>query len=198
MTELALTLIPDGSMELFAFSVLILSSFAASLITAAFGIGGGAMLLAIMATLAPPAALIPTHGAIQVGSNAGRALVMFCHIFWPALPAFTAGSVIGAVFGGSLAITLSPAWVQIGIGSFIIWSVLGRPPRGMHDWQFTIGIFSSFLTMFFGATGPFIATFTRSRNLPRHTHVGTHAALMILQHSIKTITFGLLGFALSE
>ncbi len=31
------------------------------------------MLLAVMATLVPPAALIPTHGVIQIGSNLGRA-----------------------------------------------------------------------------------------------------------------------------
>jgi hypothetical protein len=43
----------------------------------AFGIGGGAALLAVMASLVPPAALIPVHGVVQVGSNLGRALTTF-------------------------------------------------------------------------------------------------------------------------
>jgi hypothetical protein len=45
--------------------LLIVASFATSFITAAFGIGGGGVLLAILASLVPPAALIPVHGLVQ-------------------------------------------------------------------------------------------------------------------------------------
>lgn len=175
--------------------LLIAASFGASLITAAFGIGGGALLLGIMASLVPPAALIPVHGIVQTGSNLGRALVMLRHAFWPAVPAFVAGSTAGAALGGVLVVRIPPAYVQIGIGLFITWSVLARPPRAIRDWPFAVGLTSSFLTMFFGATGVFVATFTKSLALGRHAHVATHAVLMTVQHGIKTATFGLLGFA---
>ncbi|MDT0681448.1 sulfite exporter TauE/SafE family protein [Roseicyclus sp. F158] len=190
-------IMPDG-MSYLVLLLLLAASFVSSFITVAFGIGGGAMLLAIMATLVPPAALIPTHGMIQIGSNLGRALVVLKHIFWPALPAFTIGSLIGAAVGGSLVVNIPPAWIQIAVGSFIIWSIFGRPPRGVRDWPLAVGLFSSFLTMFFGATGLFVATFTKSHELPRHSHVATHAALMTVQHGVKTIAFGLLGFAFGE
>jgi uncharacterized membrane protein YfcA len=49
--------------------------------------------------------------------------------------------------------------------------------------------------MFFGATGVFVATLTKSLALGRHAHVAPHAARMTMQHGIKTVTFGLLGFA---
>lgn len=189
--------LPDGMTEL-VFAALMATSFAASLITVAFGIGGGGILLAVMASLVPPAALIPTHGVIQIGSNLGRAMLTFRHIFWPALPAFAAGSVIGAAAGGAIAVSLPPAWVQLGVGGFVIWSVLARPPQGLRDWPLLVGAVSSFLTMFFGATGLFVATFTKSQNLPRHDHVATHAALMVIQHGLKTLAFGLLGFAFSH
>jgi uncharacterized protein len=175
--------------------VLLGTSFAASFVTVAFGIGGGAMLLAVMATLMPPLALIPVHGVVQTGSNLGRALTTFTHAHWPVVPAFAAGSVLGAGAGGMVAVGIPPALVQIGVGLFIVWSVLASPPRGLRDWPFAVGAFSSFLTMFFGATGPFVATFTRSHALGRHAHVGTHAVLMTVQHAIKTVAFGLLGFA---
>ena len=197
------TMLPDGLTQLpegmsqAVFLLLLATSFAGSFITVAFGIGGGALTLAVMASLVPPAALIPTHGVIQIGSNLGRALVTFRHIFWPAVPAFALGSVIGAGVGGSLAVSLPPAWVQIGVGSFVIWSVLGRPPKGVRDWPLAVGVVSSFLTMFFGATGLFVAIFTKSQKLPRHDHVATQAALMTVQHGIKTMVFGLLGFAFS-
>ena len=194
MIDLAASFMPEG-MSAVTFAALLGTSFAGSLITVAFGIGGGAMLLAVMATLVPPAALIPTHGVIQIGSNLGRALVTFRHIFWPALPAFAAGSIAGAALGGSLVVNLPPAWVQIGVGGFVIWTVLGRPPRGVRDWPFTVGAISSFLTMFFGATGMFVATFTKSQALLRHGHVATHAALMTVQHGVKSLTFSVLGFA---
>ncbi|KMK68826.1 sulfite exporter TauE/SafE family protein [Puniceibacterium sp. IMCC21224] len=190
-------LLPDGMTEM-VFAILVTTSFVASLITVAFGIGGGGVMLAVMATLVPPAALIPTHGVIQVGSNLGRALVTLRHIFWPAVPAFALGSLIGAAMGGALVINLPPEWVQIGVGAFVIWSVLGRPPRGVRDWPVVVGAVSSFLTMFFGATGLFVATFTKSQNLPRHAHVATHATLMTVQHGVKSLTFGLLGFAFAD
>jgi uncharacterized membrane protein YfcA len=185
--------LPDAMSEL-VFAILIGTSFLASLITVALGIGGGGILLAVMATLVPPAALIPTHGVIQIGSNLGRALLIFRQIFWPAVPAFAAGSILGAAVGGSIVVNLPAAWVQIGVGTFVIWSVLARPPQGLRNWPLLVGAVSSFLTMFFGATGLFVASFTKSHKLPRHSDVATHATLMTVQHGIKTIVFGLLGF----
>ncbi|SMX36881.1 sulfite exporter TauE/SafE family protein [Maliponia aquimaris] len=194
---LADLVMPEG-MSALVFGVLMGTSFVASLITVAFGIGGGGLLLAVMATLVPPAALIPTHGVIQIGSNLGRAVLTFRHIYWPALPAFSVGSLIGAGLGGALVVNLPSHWVQIGVGGFVLWSVLGRPPRQVRDWPGVVGLVSSFLTMFFGATGLFVATFTKSQKLPRHAHVATHAALMTVQHGLKTLAFGLLGFAFSH
>lgn len=187
------TLVPPG-LDAMILAALLATSFAASFITVAFGIGGGAVLLAVRATLMPPAMLIPTRGVIQIGSNLGRAAIIG-HIHWPALPAFAIGTLIGAASGGLLVVNIPPALVQIGVGGLILWSVLGRPPRGVRNRPALIGGLSSFLTMFFGATGPFVAVFTKSLALPRHSHVATHAALMTLQHGVKSVAFGLLGVA---
>ena len=174
---------------------LLATSFAASFITIAFGIGGGATLLAVMASLAPPAALIPVHGVIQAGSNLGRAVITRGHVHWSAVPAFVVGSAIGAGLGGLVVVRIPPSLVQVGVGLFVIWSIFAKPPQAIRRWPFAIGAISSFLTMFFGATGVFVASFTRSLALGRHAHVATHAVLMTVQHGVKTATFGLLGFA---
>ena len=69
------------------FYLLILASFATSLMTAALGVGGGIVLIVLMALLVPPAALIPIHGIIQVGSNGGRVAIMAKDVVWqPILP----------------------------------------------------------------------------------------------------------------
>lgn len=180
------------------FFVLLAASFFSSFITVAFGIGGGATLLAVMATLVPAGVLIPTHGVVQAGSNLGRAAVMLGHVHWPAIPAFILGSLAGTGMGGGLVIGIPPSLVHVGVGSFIAWSVIGRPPKAIRRWPVTVGAASSFLTMFFGATGPFVATYTKSLGLGRHAHVATHATLMTVQHALKTVTFGLLGFTFAD
>ena len=53
-------------------------------------IGGGALLIAILASVLPPAVLIPIHGIVQVGSNLGRAAIMLRHLEWSIIPAFVA------------------------------------------------------------------------------------------------------------
>lgn len=175
--------------------VLLAASFAGSFITVALGIGGGAMLLAVMATLVPPAALIPVHGVIQLGSNVFRAALLFSKTYWPPIAAFAVGSAIGAAAGGALVVELPPAVIQIGVGLFVIWSVLARPPAWLSRAPALTGLISSFLTMFFGATGVFVANFVKSLTLERQAHVATHAVLMTLQHGLKIAVFGLLGFA---
>lgn len=193
MIETLFTL-PEGLTEL-AFWILLAMSFVGSFITAALGIGGGALLLVFMATLLPPAAIIPVHGLVQLGSNAGRAAMLLRFVHHPALPGFLLGSVIGSVLGGVVVIELPPHLVQIGLGLFIIWSVLARPPAWLSAHPWIAGGISSFLTMFFGATGVFVANFTKSFKLDRHAHVATHATLMTAQHFLKVVIFGLLGFA---
>ncbi|MEC8293429.1 MAG: sulfite exporter TauE/SafE family protein, partial [Pseudomonadota bacterium] len=54
-----------------------------------------------------------------------------------------------------------------------------------------------FLTMFFGATGPFVAAYLKPRKMARHDQVATHAMFMTFQHGLKVAMFGFLGFALA-
>lgn len=193
MTWLIDQLPPDVAPALFA--ALLGASYAASFITVAFGIGGGAVLLAVLASLLPPAALIPVHGVVQIGSNLSRVLLLMRHIHWPALPLFVAGSLLGSGIGGLIVVEIPARWVQAGVGLFILWAVLAHPPAWLRRWPALTGAISSFLTMFFGATGIFVAGYTKSLKLPRHDHVATHAALMTVQHTLKVLIFGLLGFA---
>ncbi|NNL18630.1 MAG: sulfite exporter TauE/SafE family protein [Boseongicola sp.] len=187
-------LLPPDVSEV-AFIALAVISFLGSFITVALGIGGGGLVLAVMANLVPPLALIPVHGVIQLGSNAGRLAMFFRDVHWVALPAFAIGTLVGATVGGLIAVDLPPAYVEIGVGAFVVFTVFARSPKWLSRWPAIAGVLSSFLTMFFGATGLFVASFTKSLALDRHSHVATHAAVMTLQHGLKVVIFGLLGFA---
>ncbi|WP_353311071.1 sulfite exporter TauE/SafE family protein [Shimia sp. NS0008-38b] len=191
------TLLPPDLAQAAALALLAFS-FAGSFLTAAFGIGGGVAFLGACAILLPPAAIIPVHGVVQLGSNTTRALLFRRNVMWTALPAFVIGSLVGVAIGGSVVVSL-PAWlVQSAVGIFILWVVFVHPPRWLSQWPLVTGLISSFLTMFFGATGPFVAGYVKSLKLDRHTHTGTQAVLMTVQHGLKVAMFGVLGFAYGE
>ncbi len=178
-----------------ASAALIALSAATSFLTAAAGIGGGIVLIAVMAVIMPAHALIPIHGIVQIGSNAGRAAIMIRGVEWRVIMLFCVGSLIGATIGGLTAVQLPPSILNIGLACFILWSVWAPPVTAPGRFKVIItGIFSSFLTMFFGATGSFVSAMVKSMRLGRLEHVATHSACMVAQHAIKVVAFGLLGF----
>jgi len=66
--------IAQGLTPLIALGLITLSTFT-SAITAAFGLGGGSLLIAVMSLFMPAAIVVPVHGAVQLGSNGGRAFL---------------------------------------------------------------------------------------------------------------------------
>ena len=174
--------------------LLVVASLFTSFITAAFGIGGGMTLIAFLAMLLPSSALIPVHGIVQLGSNGGRVAIMAKNVSWRPILPFTIGAIIGAGIGGAVVVQL-PSWlVQLALGIFIIWAVLSKMPPIQKRYIFVGGAISSFLTMFFGATGNFISAMVKSMNLEPVPHVATHSMMMTIQHFIKVLIFGIVGF----
>ena len=174
------------------------TAFLSAALTAAFGLGGGLALLAVMSAVFPASAVIPVHGVAQLGSNTGRFFLQLKDTVWPIVLWFSVGSVIGAMLGGRLAIEM-PVWVlRGGVAFFILFTVWGPKPAGFSPGAvsfFSTGVVGSFLTMFFGATGPIAATMLSATKLDRLHTVATHAACMVFQHGMKILVFGVLGFA---
>jgi uncharacterized membrane protein YfcA len=199
-----LILLPDSLSWASFWGLVILSGFT-SMLTASFGIGGGMLLLAVIAQAIPMKAIIPVHGAVQLGSNAGRMIVMFKNIVWSHFAWFAAGSLLGALVGGQLVISLPISLLQVSLGGFILLTVWG--PQIWHSSLFNNvakskglligGVASTVLTMFVGATGPLVLATIRLFKLNRLDLVATSAACLVLQHALKIIIFGLLGFAYS-
>ena len=88
--------------ELSEFSIifLIFSSMFTSFISAAFGIGGGAVFLGLLAIFLNPIALLPVHGSVQIASNFGRMLLMIKDVYKKPILPFFIGTIIGSLFGG--------------------------------------------------------------------------------------------------
>lgn len=180
------------------FWLLVVISFFTSFTTAAIGIGGGAILLAVMAQVVPPVAIIPLHGVVQLGSNVGRASVMFGDIDRKLLAWFSGGSVIGALIGGKLVVNLPVDTLRLLLGGFILYSVWIPQPQRLASSTKTLGaggLLTTALTMFVGATGPFVMALLRNFKMPPVRLVATMAGCLSVQHTLKAIVFGLLGFA---
>lgn len=179
-------------------AILVTASFFTSLLTASFGLGGGLALLAIMSYVMPIFAIIPVHGAVQFGSNAGRAFLQRRFISWRELTAFVIGGALGATAGAQVVVTLSEHWLELALGTFILMATWISYPRmsRMSMWEigFT-GAVTTFLTMFFGATGPLNAAAFEKTFPDRRVMVGTLAALQSSQHVLKLLAFGATGFA---
>jgi len=192
-----LSLLPDGISLLTALTLCGISFFTSAL-TAAIGLGGGLALLSVLASLLPPLAVIPVHGLVQLGSNSGRVLIQRAHIGWAIVAPFAAGAALGALAGGQAVFALPPDVLKGVLGAFILVMLWGPKPKfdAGRAWVFALaGAVSSFITMFVGATGPFVASVLSPARMTRHQLVATHAACMTLQHGLKIAVFGLLGFA---
>ena len=184
--------------SILSFIALCLVSFLTSAVSAAFGLGGGAALVAVMASLMPPLAIIPVHAVVQVGSNFFRAVLMRRNILFTWMPPFVVGTIIGAAIGGQIVFALPKYLLQGLIGVFVLYAVWGPKIKAIDPTRnrfATIGALASFATMFAGATGPLIAPFIKASTNNRMMTVATHAAFMSWQHGVKILAFGMLGFA---
>ncbi len=170
------------------------------MLTAACGIGGGAVLLAVMAQFMPVSELIPVHGVVQTGSNLGRSIIMLPNVRWDLLRWFVVGSLLGAIVGGQLVVSLPKDLLRFVLGAFILFTLWGPSPKFSQSGRSLLaagGVLSTILTMFVGATGPFVVAFLRAFQLSSVTLVATSAVCMVSQHVLKVVVFGLLGFAFS-
>jgi uncharacterized membrane protein YfcA len=190
---------PDVGPLLFA--GLTLASFVTAFIGVYTGAAGGVMLLAIMALVMPPAALIPVHTVVMLGAGVTRTLIMWRHVMRQTLLPFVIGCVLGAALGAKVFVALPTATLLGILGGFILlvtWMPrLGR--IGAERGRFAVlGFGTTFLGMFVSATGTLLAPFVASAAPDRLNHAATLGALMLFSHLAKLAAFGFIGVAVGS
>jgi uncharacterized protein len=188
-------LLPPGLDPLVALLLIALSLFTSG-VTATFGLGGGSLMIAAIALVFPPAVAVPVHGLVQLGSNAGRAVMMRAFAQRRFALYFVAGSIPGAFVGAGIATWLPPAVLSTAIAAFILWSAWAPQPRAeARGPAATVlaGLATAILGMVTGIGGPLVAAFLRF--LPdRRQIIATHALLMTTQNLLKAVAFATFGF----
>ena len=197
--ENLVSLILDGTgLSLVNFTVLCSVSLIGSFLTAALGLGGGTLVLTVMALILPPTILIPLHAVVQIGSNGSRVALMIRDVAKPLILPFLIGTLVGAAIGAQVVVSLSTSILQGILAVFILyatWVPKFQARKPAINSFFSVGVIATFATMFVGATGPLVLPFVAAYCDKRHNIVATHAILMTIQHGVKIIAFGLLGFA---
>jgi uncharacterized membrane protein YfcA len=190
---------PDVGPLLFA--GLSVASFVTAFIGVYTGAAGGVILLAIMAMVMPPTAVIPVHTVVMLGTGAARTVAMWRHVMRGTLLPFIVGAAIGSLAGSQVLVALPIAALYGILGGFILlitWMPhLGRV--GAERGRFAVlGFGATFLGVFVSATGSLLAPFVASAARDRYIHVATLGALMAITHIAKLAAFAVVGFAIGS
>lgn len=180
-------------------ALLLICSFFGSLMTASLGVGGGAFLITIMAGILPPMALIPLHGLVQMGSNAGRAVLTYRHAQWRVIGFFALGAVPALGIAALLLGVIDTDWIPLLVAVFILlltWAPLPALGLGRHPLGLAAGgLLTTVLTVLVGATGPLVSAWLGREGADRWTYTANFSHCMTLQHLLKLLAFGMAGFA---
>ena len=184
--------------------ILIISAFITSSISAVLGMGGGIILLGIMAIIIPNGYMvIALHGIIQLISNTTRTFVFRKYLKKKLIKQFLIGAIIGAglsaiiifllikFFEVSSASEIKVDFLKPLIGIFIIWYLFLKGPKKEKKSKsfIKVGSISGLASIFVGATGPLIAPFFLNSNLSKENIIANKAACQMITHLTKIPLF---------
>ncbi len=184
--------------------ILIISAFITSSISAVLGMGGGIILLGIMAIIIPNGYMvIALHGIIQLISNTTRTFVFRKHLKMKLIKEFLIGAIVGAGLSATIIFLLikffevsSASEIKVDflkpiIGIFIIWYLFLKGPKKEKESKsfIKVGGISGLASIFVGATGPLIAPFFLNSNLSKENIIANKAACQMITHLTKIPLF---------
>ncbi|WP_372761202.1 sulfite exporter TauE/SafE family protein [Pseudoalteromonas sp.] len=178
--------------------MLIILAGVTSFVSAAFGAGGGLMLLVVMASVMPMAVVVPVHGLVQLGSNVNRLALSIKHIDKSMFIYFTLGGAIGALLSSAVVDDIQLDSMKLGVAIFVIYLLWGKTPRFNNDsrvGRVIAGMITALISMFVGASGPLIASYLHINNYHKLAFTATFSSIMTLQHILKVVVYFLVGFS---
>lgn len=183
----------------FIASMVALAAFATSAFSAIVGMGGGVTLLGVMAIVLPAGLVVPIHGIVQLCSNLTRTIVFIPHVRWRFFFAYVPGLVLGITLATLAWQGIKLTWFKPLIGIFLLVFLLSRGRLGSLRapplWLYApLGAGAGFLSLFVGATGPFIAPFFLREDFRKEEVIATKAMCQSLTHLLKIPAFIALGF----
>ena len=184
--------------------ILLIAAFITSSISAVLGMGGGIILLGIMAIVIPEGyKVIALHGMVQLFSNTTRTFIFRKHLSSKLIYQFLNGAFIG-VFLSTLIIILLINYFNVEsanqikvevlkpfIGLFIVWYLFLKSPKKEKNIStfLPVGIIAGISSIFVGAVGPLIAPFFLRKDFTKENIIANKAASQMITHLSKIPLF---------
>ncbi len=184
--------------------ILIISAFVTSSISAVLGMGGGIILLGIMAVIIPEGyKVIALHGIVQLFSNSTRTYVFRNYIKANLIKQFFFGALIGISLSIIIIIMLiyyfnvqSANEIKVEvlkpfIGLFIVWYLFLKGPKKARivNSFVPVGLIAGLSSIFIGAVGPLIAPFFLIKSFNKENIIANKAAAQMITHLSKIPLF---------
>ncbi len=191
-----------------------LAALATSVLSALAGLGGGIILLVVIAQFFTPSVAIPIHGGIQLASNGSRATLLRRDINWRAVGLSALLLFPASLVGVAVATSVPEDLTRFVIGVFVLvaaWRPAllrgllmrkradGSTPDGLPDRVLVgLGAVSGFLNTTVGASGPMTSPFFKAVTATHTAFVATAAMAQVFAHASKVVAFSLDDFAITE
>lgn len=163
----------------------------------------GGVVFATMAIALPAPAVVPVHAALQAGGSVMRTVVLRSFVDRRAVGVFVLSGLAGIVPAALVVsrLQLDEAWLRLGLGVATLGPVLikvGQAKLNSRPSRATVaglGLSTSFLTVFVGATGPVVGAVLGRVYHNQRDRVATHTTCICFQHMAKLAVYGVLGFS---
>ena len=176
-------------------------AFTAGAINAAFGVGGGVMLIACLPGRVIPSAIVPLHGLSILVNNIFRAALDWKCIRWHIVLHFMIGAVIGMLLALPILDKIPAERIPLLLGiSILVLVWLPRFSIGnfLPAPYFCCGLIQTFLAMFIGATGPLVMLFFLNKGFSRDEIIAHNAIVNVGADLIKMAGFISMGFPYAD
>jgi uncharacterized membrane protein YfcA len=188
-----------GSMTSPILTILTVAALLTATLSGFLGMGGGMVLLGVMALVLPPAMVVPIHGAVQLCSNGTRSLLFLRDVNWSIVGIYALPSALGLYAATWMWEGDRLDWFKPLIGVFILLFLVYRrykpSLRNVPLWVYApVGLVVGFLAIFVGAVGPFLAPFFLRDDFKKENVIATKSVCQLWVHLGKLPAFFSLGF----
>lgn len=178
------------------FIILVIGSFVAAVLGAAFSAGGALIVLAVTSTVLPVQAVVPIHSTLLIGSTAARTVMFRAHIDWRIAWPFLGGSLVGAAIGARVYIELPETIIASAIAVLMIVAIwlpsATIRPKLKHPWAI-VGFMHTLLSTLFAYGALFHAVILHT-SLQRRQIIGTMAGALMGMSVLKIAGYVAVGF----
>ncbi len=172
-----------------------------SILSAVAGLGGGVILLVVIAQFVAPTIAIPIQGAIQLASNSSRAWFLRDDVEWRPVAWSSILLLPASLVGVAVATFLPDDVVRVALAAFVLvlaWrpSLLNwRGGRQLPNQAFLgVGAASGVLNTTVGASAPVPSPFFKAVTATHVGFVATAAVAQVFAHAAKLIAFSAGGW----